>query len=85
MNAELALYTYEAIKSIKKEASRDIELLSFDPSGISGVSFIQQNIAECSKKTVDMLLEQIEGHYSPKRIYVAVDLKIANDEFGFEG
>ncbi|MGQ4665381.1 GntR family transcriptional regulator [Metabacillus halosaccharovorans] len=80
MNAELALYTHEAIKSIKKEARRDIELLSFDPSGISGVSFIQQNIAECSKKTVNLLLEQLEGHYSPKRIYVPVDLKIVNDE-----
>lgn len=72
MNAELALYTHLAISSLKKETGREIELLTFDPPGITGVSFIKQDIDECSKKTVDLLLEQIEGIYNPKRIYVPV-------------
>lgn len=75
MNAELALYTHLAISSIKKETGRDIELLTFDPPGITGVSFIKQDIEECSKKTVELLLEQIDGTYDPKRIYVPVKLK----------
>lgn len=77
MNAELALYTQWAISSLKNETCQDIELLTFDPPGITGVSFIKQDIEECSKKTVDLLLEQIEGIYEPKRIYVPVELKIS--------
>ncbi|MFP5115602.1 GntR family transcriptional regulator [Bacillaceae bacterium C204] len=75
MNAELALYTHLVISSLKNEKGRDIELLTFDPPGISGVSFIKQDIDECSKKTVELLLEQIGGTYNPKRIYVPVKLK----------
>nr|WP_268876014.1 GntR family transcriptional regulator [Neobacillus soli] len=79
MNAELALYTHLAISSLKKETCREIELLTFDPPGIPGVSFIKQDIAECSKKTVDLLLEQIEGKYEPKRMYVPVTLKLSEE------
>ncbi|WP_223820965.1 GntR family transcriptional regulator [Bacillus sp. S3] len=79
MNAELALYTHLAISSVKNETGRDIELLTFDPPGITGVSFIKQDIAECSKKTVDLLLEQIEGIYNPTRIYVPVTLKLSEN------
>ncbi|MFK9092027.1 GntR family transcriptional regulator [Bacillus salipaludis] len=79
MNAELALYTHLAISSLNKVTCREIELLTFDPPGITGVSFIKQDIAECSKKTVGLLLEQIEGIYNPKRIYVPVKLKLGED------
>lgn len=79
MNVELARYTYLAITSIKKETLRDIELLSFDPPGLAGVSFIKQDIDECSKKTVDLLVEQIEGIYNPQRIFVPVQV-IVNEE-----
>lgn len=80
MNAELAVYTHEAISSIKKETNREIELLTFDPPGVSGVSYILQDIAECSKKTVDLLLEQIEGMYIPKRIFIPVQVKVYREE-----
>ncbi|WP_257469060.1 GntR family transcriptional regulator [Bacillus sp. D386] len=72
MNAELALYTHLAICSLKKELGREIVLLTFDPSGIAGVPFIKQDIDKCSKKAVDLLLEQVKGTYNPKRIYVPV-------------
>nr|WP_207627721.1 MULTISPECIES: GntR family transcriptional regulator [Bacillaceae] len=80
MNAELAAYTHLAISSLKSEACQEIELLTFDSPGISGVTFIKQDIEECSKKTVDLLLEQIEGIYEPKRMYVPVELKISENE-----
>lgn len=79
MNAELALYTHLAISSLKNETGREMELLTFDPPGIAGVSFIKQDIDECSKKTVDLLLEQIEGTYNPKRIYIPVKLKMSEN------
>jgi GntR family transcriptional regulator of arabinose operon len=79
MNAELALYSHLAISSLKNETGREIELLTFDPPGITGVSFIKQDIAECSKKTVDLLLEQIDGVYNPKRIFVPVALKLSEN------
>ncbi|MFU1794933.1 GntR family transcriptional regulator [Paenibacillus azoreducens] len=76
MNAELAVYTHLAISLLKNETGRDIELITFDPPGISGISFIKQDIEECSKKTVDLLLEQIDGIYNPRRIYVPVKLNL---------
>ncbi|PGY09085.1 GntR family transcriptional regulator [Bacillus sp. AFS031507] len=79
MNAELAVYTHLAISSLKNETCRDIELLTFDSPGIPGISFIKQDIAECSKKTVDLLLEQIGGIYKPKRIYVPVHLNLSEN------
>lgn len=80
MNAELARYTHIAIDSNKKRFSRDIELLTFDSPGLSDVTYIQQDIAQCSKKTVELLLEQIDGKYDPKRIYVPVELKMSENE-----
>lgn len=80
MNAKLALYTHQAISSIRKETSREIELLSFDPPGISGVSFIKQDIDEASNKTVELLLEQIEGVFNPRRIFVPVKLHVNSNE-----
>lgn len=80
MNVEMALYTNIAICSIKKETSRDIELLTFDSPALSGVSYIKQDIDQCSKLTAELLLEQIEGKYNPKRIYVPVKLIINNED-----
>ncbi|MBW8351849.1 GntR family transcriptional regulator [Bacillus sp. IITD106] len=74
MNAELARYTKMAVDTIKKEYSREIEIISFDDSGIEGVSFIQQNIEECSRQTIELLQEQLEGKYDPRRIFVPVEL-----------
>ncbi|WP_230200166.1 GntR family transcriptional regulator [Bacillus niameyensis] len=77
MNAELTRYTYMAVEKIKKEYARDIEIISFDHSGIEGIAYIQQNIEECSKQTIDLLLEQLEGNYEPRRVFVPV--KFIND------
>lgn len=85
MNAELAQYTYLAINSIFKETNRSIEILTFDPPGISGISYVHQNINECSKQTVQLLLEQIEGKYKPKRIFVPVKLRTSENEQSLEG
>ncbi|MFC0270373.1 GntR family transcriptional regulator [Metabacillus herbersteinensis] len=84
MNAELAMYTNLAIREIRKKTARNIELVSFDFSGITGVSYVQQNINECSKQTVRLIKEQIESEYDPKRIFVPVKLIIKADEESLE-
>ncbi|WP_242698014.1 GntR family transcriptional regulator [Bacillus sp. SD088] len=79
MNAELARYTNIAVERIKKEFSREIEIISFDYSGIEGVSYIQQDIEECSKQTIELLQEQLTGDYRPRRVFVPV--KFINELF----
>src|SRR5699024_934503 len=74
MNAELGRYTDMAVQEIKKEQSRKIELISFDNAGIEEQSYIQQNIDECSKKTIELLQEQLEGKYNPRRIFIPTEL-----------
>lgn len=76
MNAELARYTSMAIKKIKKESSRDFELLSFDDPGIDTITYIQQNIEESCKRTIELLQEQLEGNYDPRRIFVPVKMNV---------
>lgn len=75
MNAELAQYTYVAINAIKKESDREIELITFDHPGIS-IPHIRQNIKECSRRTVELLIEQIFNEYKPKRIFIPVTLEL---------
>lgn len=74
MNAELAMYTHLAITTIMNEKGKKVELITFDPPRISGTTYIQQDIEECSKKAVELLLEQMEGIYKPRRIFVPVKL-----------
>lgn len=76
VNAELAQYTYIAINSIQKEMNRKIELFSFDHPGIAGINYVQQDIDKCSNHTVELLINQINGEYEPKRIFVPVKLML---------
>ncbi|WP_283248453.1 GntR family transcriptional regulator [Bacillus sp. FJAT-49711] len=78
MNAELAVYTKIAVDKIKKKYSREIEIISFDDSGKEGISYIQQNIEECSKQTIELLQEQLEGQYNPRRVFVPVEFLKSN-------
>jgi GntR family transcriptional regulator of arabinose operon len=74
MNAQLAQYTHRAILEIQKESSRQIELITFDAPGIKGISFVQQDIKQCSKDTVKLIIQQIAGEYDPLRIFIPVKL-----------
>ncbi|MCJ7842884.1 GntR family transcriptional regulator [Lederbergia sp. NSJ-179] len=75
MNAELSRYTNMALENLKKEYGRDIELISFDDSGIEGLAYIQQDIEQCSKQTMELLQEQLEGTYNPRRVFIPVYFK----------
>lgn len=75
MNAELARYTSIAVKKIREEYSRDFKLISFDDSGIDDIAYIQQEIKESSKQTIELLQEQLEGNYDPGRVFIPVKIK----------
>ena len=80
MNAELAQYAHRAIVEVQKESLRPIELVTFDSPGIEGITYVQQDIQQCSKQAVKLLMQQIAGEYNPKRIYIPVNLVIATDK-----
>lgn len=77
MNAELAQYAHRAILEVQKESYRQIELVTFDFPGIEGFTFVQQDIQQCSKETVKLLLQQMAGEYDPKRMFIPVNVVFA--------
>lgn len=74
VNAELTHYAHRAIQLLGQSSGRSLELVSFDQSELPDVSYVKQNVEEMCKVTVDMLLEQIQGTYKPRRIAVPVTL-----------
>ncbi|MCB5239575.1 GntR family transcriptional regulator [Niallia circulans] len=80
MNAELAYYAHRAILEVQKETLRQIELVTFDSPRIEGITYVQQDIQQCSKDTVNLLMQQIAGEYNPKRIFIPVNLVIATNK-----
>ncbi|WP_303984287.1 GntR family transcriptional regulator [Niallia circulans] len=79
MNAELAQYAHRAILEVQKESLRQIELVTFDFPGIEGITFVQQDIQQCSKDAVKLLMQQMAGEYEPKRIFIPVNVVIAEE------
>lgn len=74
VNAELTHYTYRALQLLEQSCGRCLELVSFDQSDLPDVSYVKQNVKEMCKVTVDMLLEQVQGTYNPRRVAVPVTL-----------
>ncbi|MEM5594470.1 hypothetical protein AAHH67_26875 [Niallia circulans] len=58
---------------------RQIELVTFDFPGIEGITFVQQDIQQCSKDAVKLLMQQMAGEYEPKRIFIPVNVVIAEE------
>lgn len=73
-NTELCSYTYLAAKQLNKPVPESLELITFDPPNLPGVSYIRQNEAEMCRITLELLHEQISGKYDPQRIIVPVTL-----------
>jgi GntR family transcriptional regulator of arabinose operon len=71
-NAELAGYMLRAIQAINETEGRHLELVSFDQSDLADVSYVKQNVEEMCKVTIDLLLEQIQGIYKPRRVAIPV-------------
>lgn len=74
VNAELTSYTYRAINSRDAAASRAIEMMSFDQSEIVEIGYVKQNVEEMCRLTIELLLEQMNGSYNPRRLVVPVAL-----------
>jgi len=71
-NTELCGYTFRAACQLNKAIPNDLELITFDPPDLPGVSYIRQNEDEMCKVTLQLLLEQIEGKYEATRTIVPV-------------
>ncbi|MEM5596494.1 hypothetical protein AAHB53_09370 [Niallia circulans] len=75
----MAQYAHRAILEVQKESLRQIELVTFDFPGIEGITFVQQDIQQCSKDAVKLLMQQMAGEYEPKRIFIPVNVVIAEE------
>lgn len=64
----------DLLQLLSQSSGRSLELISFDQSELPGVSYVKQNVEEMCKVTVEMLLEQIQGTYNPRRVAVPVTL-----------
>ncbi|RJE90332.1 GntR family transcriptional regulator [Paenibacillus sp. 1011MAR3C5] len=73
-NAELTGYTHRAMSAMSKPAGHKIELMSFDQSEWADVSYVKQNVEEMCRITIELLVEQINGTYNPRRVAVPVTL-----------
>ncbi len=78
MNAELAKYTYTAVREIGKQVPQDIEIVSFDPTRNTAISYIQQNVKEISKTAVRLLVKQLNDEYEPERLFIPVEFVTAS-------
>jgi len=75
VNSELARYAYTALRSLRKRVPTDVELVAFDAYELDGVSLLSQREDEMSRKTVELLTEQLQGTYQPRRLVVPVDYR----------
>lgn len=73
-NAELTGHTRRAMDAMNPQAGRRVELVSFDQSEWSDVSYVKQNVEEMCRVTIELLLEQVQGIYKPRRVAVPVTL-----------
>ncbi|WP_338016891.1 GntR family transcriptional regulator [Paenibacillus antri] len=75
VNSELARYAYAALRSLRKRVPTDVELVAFDAYELDGVSVLAQREDEMSRMTVELLAEQLQGTFRPRRLMVPVDYR----------
>lgn len=73
-NTELCHYTYQAAHRLGKRIPSELEIVTFDPPDLPGVSYIRQDEEEMCRITMELLLEQIQGKYEALRMIVPVTL-----------
>ncbi|CAG7652675.1 GntR family transcriptional regulator [Paenibacillus allorhizosphaerae] len=74
VNTMLAQFTYKAAKQLGRAVPDHIKLVTFDSPELDHVSWIQQNEQEMCRQTLNLLLEQMQGAYEPRRVVVPVNL-----------
>lgn len=68
----LARLVYAAVYEIGKRIPDDLTLVSFDDPKLPFVPYIVQDIPAIAEKAVDMIIQQMEGSYIPRRETVPV-------------
>ncbi|MFB9276464.1 substrate-binding domain-containing protein [Cohnella cellulosilytica] len=71
-NTELCQYVWKAAQAVRRSVPDKLELVTFDPPDLPGVSYIRQNEEEMCRLTVELLVEQINGRYDTRRLVVPV-------------
>ena len=74
VNTMLAKFTYKAAKQLGRAVPDHIKLVTFDSPELEHVPWVQQNEQEMCRQTLQLLLEQMEGTYEPRRFVVPVTL-----------
>ncbi|MCR2803837.1 GntR family transcriptional regulator [Paenibacillus soyae] len=73
VNAELARYAHQLLRK-RELAEPAAEIVAFDESELEHVSYIEQQIDEMGRLTVELLAEQLQGRYEPRREVVPVQI-----------
>ncbi|WP_158602316.1 GntR family transcriptional regulator [Cohnella endophytica] len=68
----LARLVYASVYEIGKRIPDDMTLVSFDDPKLPFVPYIEQNIPAIADKTVEMIIQQMEGTYAPRREIIPV-------------
>lgn len=71
-NTELCHYTYQAAQRLGKQVPCELEIMTFDPPDLPGVSYIRQNEDEMCRITIELLMQQIQGNYEAQRMIIPV-------------
>lgn len=74
VNTELCRTAYRVASRLGRRVPEQLELITFDPPDLPRVSYIRQNEDEMCRQTVELLMEQIKGHYETQRMIVPVTL-----------
>jgi len=78
-NAELARYAWQAMDRLQREGelgeSDGLPLLAaFDDPDLPGVPYVRQREDEIGRHAIELLSEQLQGVYEPRRVVVPVHL-----------
>ena len=68
----LARLAYAALWVSGRRVPQDVALVSFDDPKLPFVPYIQQDIFAVADKAVELIIEQMEGQYAPRRETVPV-------------
>lgn len=74
VNAELARYAYQLLNQESMYQGSKPELVAFDESELEQVTYISQQIEEIGRRTIELLSEQLNGQYKPRREVVPVEV-----------
>ncbi|CAH0121576.1 Arabinose metabolism transcriptional repressor [Paenibacillus sp. CECT 9249] len=80
VNAELAQYAFQAIRTLCSGKTSYPELVAFDDADLEGIPHIRQQEDEISRLAVALLSEQLHGRFDPRRITVPIHYKRALEE-----